>query len=329
MNDMLKNIKTNSYKAKAEVIPKSPEQTLKLKEKKSLTITSVATTPKPQTATNKLLTQNSYSTNSMTEAKFRLTPKGNPTQKISEKRVDKFKTCQIPTTTGPLIKKSLSQSKETKPSISIPAQNSPKKTKVTLQLTDEDKNLINSIDVMKTPKKPMMGNFSTPKACSSAVTNRYAFSPEADHSKVLNILNPNNNISISTNNLKLYTNQNYQNAKFSSKSMSYVKAYSANTNQGIIRYIYNYNLEIIMKIECRSYSTLSDLPPTHSPTGRSVLSLQFMTDTEDVFVLTTSETTSIISSSKAQNSQQMLKKPSSKVLKSQRRSSLIITPSIN
>ena len=53
---------------------------------------------------------------------------------------------------------------------------------------------------------------------------------------VADLLGAQNNVPISINNLNVHF-QNYESPKCSVKSLTTVKAYSANTNQGIIRYI--------------------------------------------------------------------------------------------
>ena len=247
MNELLKNMRHNSSKNKSrmdEGMPCSPSNSNKLKEKNSLTLSSVIANPKPQiTVNNNQQLKNAYSTNTV-ENKLRIAPKGNGPIKTNEKSADyKGKIGPSLSHNNMLTKKSQSQSqnKEVKPVLQIGGgKESPQKaSRVNLQLTEEDKNYITNIDVVRTPKKlnttNFISNYTTPKNNSNAVTNRFAFSPESDHNKVLNILNPNNHITISVNNLKSHNNQNFQNAKYSSKSLAFVKAYSANTNQGIIR----------------------------------------------------------------------------------------------
>ena len=248
MNELLKNVRQNSSKEKSKIdinVPRSPYNPNRTTPKKSLTINSVLATPKLHSNNSNSQSKQPYNTNAA-DSKIRTTPKGQKVLLTTEKKTEiKPKMVSSGSNNNMLAKKSQSQTKETKPPISnqVLFKESVSKGKPTaLHLTEEEKSYLSNLDCMKTPKKIVtntnnfMSSFTTPKNNhSNAVTNRNAFSPDADHNKVLNLLSPNNNIAISVHNLKLYNSQNYQTSKYSNKSLAYVKAYSANTNQGIIR----------------------------------------------------------------------------------------------
>ena len=113
------------------------------------------------------------------------------------------------------------------------------KIKLNLDLNNEDKHNSNN-ETFKTPKSSSIklnnSILITPKN-NNTNTYRQTLSPDLDNARVLNLLSG-NNIHISINNLKLYNNKNFTNAKISNKSIKNVKAYSANSNQGIIRYFF-------------------------------------------------------------------------------------------
>ena len=113
------------------------------------------------------------------------------------------------------------------------------KIKLNLDLNNEDKHNSNN-ELFKTPKSSSIklnnSILITPKN-NNTNTYRQTLSPDLDNARVLNLLSG-NNIHISINNLKLYNNKNFTNAKISNKSIKNVKAYSANSNQGIIRYFF-------------------------------------------------------------------------------------------
>ena len=247
MNEMMKKIRQNSLKSKTPYNePKSPDQYKKFAEKKSLQLYSDIPTPK-KNFPNNFNTKNGFSTTTNENAS-KIIP-AFPKDKQNEKSIERKQ--KIMTSLSKINitnKKSLSHSKE-KDMISnstntsaIISNEAKSKSKINLQVLEEyEKNNYQS-EIVKTPNKmqktKFSSNFTTPKntTANSNVSTRNIFATaETDQAKVLNILNGHNNIPISINNLKLYSNQNFQTAKYSSKSLSYVRGYSANTNQGIIR----------------------------------------------------------------------------------------------
>ena len=135
-------------------------------------------------------------------------------------------------------KKAQINTKDIKSYSSTTVKESSEDQKINFVLNQEESNYFSNIDSIRTPKKLHTTNYNSyytsPKGVNKSLTNRYVLSPESEHTKLLNFLNSNNAL-ISPNNLKVYCAPNYQNAKFSTKSLSYIKAYSTNTNQGIIR----------------------------------------------------------------------------------------------
>ena len=243
---MMKKIRQNSLKNKIPYNePKTPEHYKNFAEKKSLQLCGDIPTPKKGFPFN-LYGKNGFSTTT-NENSSKIIPQFPNKDKHIEKSIEsKQKIMSQLSKINITNKKSLSESKD-KENISncintsnIVSNETRSKNKVNLHvLEDYEKNNYQS-ENFKTPFKILKTNFSsniiTPKSVGTTVSTRNPFAVgETDQSKVLNILNGNNNIPISINNLKLFSNQNYQTAKFSSKSLSYVRGYSANTNQGIIR----------------------------------------------------------------------------------------------
>lgn len=135
------------------------------------------------------------------------------------------------------VKKSQSNAKENKPLIATIVKDSFEKLKTQPVSPEEDKIYLQKSDSDKTPKKnqtnPLFSNFLSPMKIIKSISNRSPLFAESDKSKLFSFLNS-NSVPISINNLKLF-NSIFQTAKYSSKSLAYVKAYSANTNQGIVR----------------------------------------------------------------------------------------------
>jgi hypothetical protein len=64
----------------------------------------------------------------------------------------------------------------------------------------------------------------------------------------MSLLGSQNYVPLSIDNLKVKFDK-YDNSKISSKTLNEIRAYAANTNQGIVRYKAKLILEITMKIE--------------------------------------------------------------------------------
>lgn len=116
------------------------------------------------------------------------------------------------------------------------------------QLNNEEDKHQEHIDSSFSPKKKnqLTSLYNPSKFSGKKINVAQKKIPIQEPINILSLLNNQNNTPISTNNLKIHF-PTYESTKFSHKSMGIIKAYAANTNQGIVRYI-NSNIEIIMKI---------------------------------------------------------------------------------
>jgi hypothetical protein len=205
-----------------------------MKDNRLNRVNNIISTPKIQQSVNNNFNRNFNSTH-INENKIKKSQKNLQTEK--EKSPENNLKIISPNPYRVCMKKSQSNAKENKKLFSNALKESVDKQKTPNYITDEEKNFLQKSESIKTPKKlqtkPLLSNFPSPIKITKCISNRSPLFPEGEKSKLFSFINI-NTVPISVNNLKLY-NSNYHAAKFSSKSLPYVKAYSANTNQGIVR----------------------------------------------------------------------------------------------